>query len=104
MAGQPLRVLLIQSWIVQDEVVRAPLRAAGFAAHVTRVDFEAALEAALCRGQIDIVIYDPATGGMPRGLVDGKLLEHGVAIPVVVLSDPDGLCDAVQKALVQPRN
>jgi hypothetical protein len=104
MAGQPLRVLLIQSWTVQGEVVLGPLRAAGFDPQITRVDFEAALEAALSRGRIDVVIYDPATAGMPRSLVDGKLVEHGIALPFVALSAPDGLADAVQKALVQSRN
>jgi hypothetical protein len=84
--------------------VREPLRTAGLTPLILRVDFEPALEAVLSRGKIDIVIYDPATPGLPRSVLDAKLQEHGLSIPIVVLGDPGALASAVQNALVPLRN
>jgi hypothetical protein len=99
MAGARLRVLLIQSWTVWSEVVRSPLRAAGFEPQIIRVDFEPALEAALTRGNIDIIVYDPATPSMTQHLVETRLRECEISIPFVSLGDPAQLGQVVWKTL-----
>ncbi len=104
MDGELLRVLLIQSWVVQGADVRDALRAAGFAPQIYRVDFESALVAALQRGGHHVVLLDPRSAGMTRPTVETLMLEHTLQLPLVVLAPGQDLAREVRVALSALRN
>ena len=82
MAGEPLRVLLIQSWVIPGAEVRTALTAAGFEPRIFRVDHEPALVAALTRAIYDVVILD-ARSGLSRAEVEPLLRSSPVRGPLV---------------------
>jgi hypothetical protein len=93
-----VRILCIRPWTASLAPLRAVLRDAGIAAVITRIDIEPALEAALARGaRFDVIVHDPSTPGMPRELVDARLREHRLTLPVV----PFHTLDAVVAAIAQ---
>ena len=104
MAAEPVRLLLIQSWVIQTDRIRARLTAAGFTARITRVDFEAALDAACWRRDFDAVIVNTATPGLPLAFVEARLKELGVGVPLVELGDLDTLGARLRHALAALRN
>src|SRR5438477_13135043 len=65
MAGQAvaLEVLVIQFWIRDPDPIRRALASAGLDVHITRVDIEPSLNAALDRAGYAVVIYDPEAPG-----------------------------------------
>ena len=101
MAREPLRILLIQPWGVPGEDVRDALRAGGFEPTIHRVDHEAALYAALGRGDFEVVIFD-ASVGIRRAAVVALL--QGVRVPLIDLVRGPALADAVRAAVGALRN
>jgi hypothetical protein len=104
MAAEPVRLLLIQTWVIATDGLRARLAAAGFTAWITRVDFEAALDAACWRRDFDAVIVNPATPGLPVAIVEARMKELGIDVPVVELDDLETLCTRLRHAIAARRN
>ena len=104
MAGEPLRVLLIQSWIIRGAEVRDQLRAAGYAPQIYRADFEPAVAAALTRNTYDVVILDSKSTNLARGLIENLMREHGVKTPIVEIAPGRELGSDVRHALAALRN
>jgi DNA-binding response OmpR family regulator len=99
-----LHVLLIRAWIRAVEPVRAALHAVGLDVHITRVDLEPALHAALTRRAYDVVIHDPEVPNLPRDTLAARLRDHHHAAPIVTLGSIDQLGYAVLRALAKLRN
>lgn len=83
----PFRILVVQAWTSDRDPLQASLRAAGIDATLTRVDFEAALHAALTHERFDVAIFDPTTPGMTRELVEACLQLVGRSIPMIEMRD-----------------
>jgi hypothetical protein len=92
-----LRVLVIRPWTESLAELRAALESAGHTVHIVRVDFEAALNAALTRDSFDAAIFDPATPGISRAL-----LEASVRCPIIELTDE--MAAALRRAFVERWN
>lgn len=56
-AGADLKILLVCPWVVKLTGLQESLRAAGVAPVVVRVDFEAALRAAVMHHRFDVAFY-----------------------------------------------
>lgn len=82
--GTTPRILVIRAWTEPLVRFRAALRDAGVTVHITRVDIEPALNAALARGSFDVVVWDP-TSSVTRDVVEARLREHGRTASIVVL-------------------
>lgn len=80
-----LDILLVRLWTLDSARVRSSIRATGLSARITRVDFPAALHAALTRTRFAAAIFDPATPRLSMATLDSILREHGQVIPIVVL-------------------
>lgn len=105
LSAEPVRILLVRAWTEPLAPLRAALRDAGLVARIVRVDIEPALNAALERGsKFDVVVFDPATRGIARELLDARLRDHRRSIPVVTLEDIDDLADGIRVALAALRN
>jgi hypothetical protein len=104
MASVPVRILLIQSWVVRSDHMRVRLCDAGYLPRLYRVDFEAALVAALSRGNFDIVLHDPTTPKLPRTVVEACMKEHGIRVPLVDLGDLNTIGDRVRASLGALKN
>ena len=98
-----VKVLLIRPWIHSLAPLRAAMRSAGYEARFTRIDIEPALQAALARGDFDLVIVDPATPGLSRSLIEGCLRDHRSSIPMIELDGSADLVDQIHQALDAPR-
>jgi hypothetical protein len=97
--GKPVRILLVRSWLHRLDPVRAVLRAAGFAPTFIRTDIEPAVHAALTRGGIDLVIFDPALDGLSRETVEAHCKELRPLVPLLLLGKLDDLAERVRCAL-----
>lgn len=104
MAAEPVRLLLIQSWVIQTDGIRARLAGAGFHARITRVDFEAALDAAIWRRDFDAVLVNPATPALPLTVIEAHMKTHGIQVPLLELGDLDTLGVRLRHALAARRN
>lgn len=104
MAGDPIRVLLIQSWVIRGSALRDELRSAGFEPFVFRVDFEHALAAALPRGGYDVVILDTKSSGVPRAVVEALMRAHAIKAPLIELHAGRPIGMAVREAVAAIRN
>jgi hypothetical protein len=93
-----VRILLIRPWTKPLAPLRAALHEAGITARISRVDIEPALNAALGRDDIDIILFDPTTTGVTREVLDARLLQHRRVIPIVTLNAVDDLARAIQDA------
>lgn len=72
---------------------------------IVRVDIEPALNAALERGsKFDVVVFDPATRGITRDVLDARLRDHHRLVPVVTFNELDDLADEIRVALAALRN
>jgi DNA-binding response OmpR family regulator len=100
----PVRILVIRSWIEPLAPIRAAMREAAIDAHITRVDIEPALNAALSRSRFDIVLFDPSTPDLSLDIVEARLRDHRVIAPIVTLSSLDKLADALQAGLLSRLN
>lgn len=99
-----LHILLIQSWTSDVRAFEETLRAAGIEAAITRVDFRAALEAALARQRFDLVVLDPSTSDLPRGAIDECLQRAGHEVSIILLEDMATLGERVLRALAPRLN
>jgi hypothetical protein len=81
-----LHVLLICPWQIDLRELRNTISAAGYTAVVRRVDFAAAVRAALVASRFDLAAYVP-TPGLKREAVQSILGEH----PPVTLVAADTL-------------
>ena len=97
-----VRVLVIQQWTIDLEAIVSSLADAGISAAITRVDFAAALDAALAHDRFDIAIYDPATPELGREQVHERLRTRD--IPIVVLEVPAAVGPRVASVLESRRN
>jgi hypothetical protein len=104
MSAQPVRILLIQSWVVATHGIRMQLVAGGFLPKITRVDFEAALVAALWRGNIDLVLSCSSTPSLPPDVVEIRMNEYGVRAPLVEVGDLETLATRARRAMAALRN
>ena len=84
--------------------MRSALHDAGFWPTFHRVDMEPALNAALTRGGFDIVIYDPATSGLSRGMVQACIDTLRPGIPLILLGDLATLGSQIAAVLEARRN
>lgn len=92
-------VLVVRSWLCDLAPIRAALASAGLEISITRVDFEAALYAAVSRTRFDIVIHDPATTTLSRDAVAECLHAHRLRAPLLELGDIHTLGERVTAAL-----
>ena len=102
--SHPVRILVIQLWTVDAEPIEHALRGAGIDASIARVDFEAALDAALAHERFDVAIFDPATPGLTRETVEHCFKRAARETPLLVLDQPGRLGDDVQRLLAPRRN
>jgi hypothetical protein len=103
-AGVKIWILLVRPWTGSLGALRAELRGAGIDAELVRIDFEPALNAALVRERFDAVVYDPATPGITRELIETRLREHRRAAPVVVLTSVSTIAGDLERALTEQRS
>jgi len=99
-----LHILLIQSWTSDVRAFEETLRAAGIEAAITRVDFRAALEAALARQRFDLVVLDPSTSDLPRVAIEECLQRAGHEVSIILLEDMATLGERVLRALAPRLN
>lgn len=104
MVSKPLRVLLIQSWVVPGSELRSALREGGYQPLIYRVDFEPALVAALPRRSYDLVLLDSKTTSLSPSAVHALMGEHGIRVPLVVLAPGRDILADVREALDVLRN
>jgi hypothetical protein len=87
-AGEhPFQILVIQPWTTDLEAIECSLRSAGIDAAITRVDFEAALNAALTHQRFDVIVFDGTTPELSRELIAACLRANGREAPLVMLDD-----------------
>ena len=101
---RPFRLLFIQPWTCDLKPLEASLCAAGLDATLTRVDFAAALDAALARERFDAMIFDPTTPGMTRETVDASIKLGGRDISVIELDDVTCVGARLSRVLETSRN
>lgn len=93
-----IRILLIRPWTAPLAPLRIALEQAGMTARFHRVDIEPALNAALHRSGYDVVVLDPTTPAITREIVDACMKANRRSLPIVTLSDPSTLADAIRSA------
>lgn len=98
-AKDAIRILLIRPWTEPLAPLRIALEHAAITARFHRIDIEPALNAALDRGGYDVVVFDPRTPGITREIIDACMRANRRAFPIVTLSDPSTLADAIRTAL-----
>lgn len=101
---QAFRILVIQQWTTELEPIERALRAAGVDAAITRVDFEAALHAALAHDRFDAAILDPATPGLSREVVEACFELNRRDMPVLLLDDVETLGTRLATLFAAHRN
>jgi hypothetical protein len=92
-------VLLVQQWTADQKPIEASLRAEGIDASITRVDFVAALNAALQHDRYDVTIVDPTTPGVTTDVVHQCCMLNGHETNVVMLEDVRTIGARVMRAL-----
>ena len=93
----PVRILVIRPWTQPLNPLRTALRQAGIQARIIRVDFEPALNAALVRGDFDVILFDESTRGLPRSVVEARLHEHHRTTPIVTFGPLDEMLEAIRQ-------
>ena len=94
-----IRILLIRPWTAPLGPLRIALERAGMTARFHRVDIEPALNAALHRGGYDVVVLDPKTTAISLAVVEACMKANRRPLPIVTLSDPTTIADAIRSAL-----
>lgn len=102
--SSPLNILLVRPWTTGTERLRTSLRASGLTVRITRVDFAAALYAALSWGEFDVVLYDPATPGVTPDELTAALRERCPTTPVIDLAKSDDIGAQVAALMLARRN
>ena len=82
-------ILVIQLWIRDAERFRTSLRAVGLTVQLTRVDFPAALNAALSWGSFDAILFDPETPSISLEHLTHSLRERSLSTPIVLIDGTD---------------
>lgn len=95
---------MIQLWTIDSTPIEQSLRAAGIHASIVRVDFGAALDATLAHQSFDVAIYDPATPGLSRRIVEDCIGRSGRDLPIVMLEDAAMVGAQVSRVLAASRN
>ena len=95
---------MIQLWTTDPTPIEDSLRAAGIRAAIARVDFAAALDAALAHETFDVAIYDPSTPGLSRRIVEECIRRSGRELPIVMLEDPVAVGAQVLRVIGPRRN
>jgi DNA-binding NarL/FixJ family response regulator len=85
----PLNILLVRQWTLDTARLRTSIRAAGLSVRITRVDFPAALYAALTWTTFDVILFDPETPAITHELLSNTLRERNLSTPVLVLTNDD---------------
>jgi hypothetical protein len=98
------RILVIQLWTIDLDPIERSLRGAGIDAAITRVDFAAALDAALGHERFEAVIYDPSTPDLTRETVEGYLRRHRRDIPIASLDEAHCIGEQLAGLLAPGRN
>jgi hypothetical protein len=80
------------------------LRSAGVVATLLRVDFKAALDAALERDRFDLVIVDPRIGELSAQVVEACCKAHGRKLPILVIEEASAIGEQVLRVLDQRLN
>ncbi len=99
-----VRILVIQRWTEEPTLIERALRDAGVDALLVRVDFQAALDAALAHDQFDVAIFDPSTPGLTHETVEACLRIAKRVVPVVTLGDLATIGTRVLTALARYSN
>lgn len=99
-----VKLLLIQFWTTDPGPIEASLRAAGIDAAITRVDFEAALNAALAHERFDAAILDPSIPDLSREKVEACFKLNGREMPLVVIDDMVAVGPELRRVLGPLRN
>lgn len=99
-----MRILVVQRWTTDLDPLDEALHDAGLHAVITRVDFVAALDAALTHERFDVVIYDPSTPDLSREALEASLRQHGGELRVVILEDVRHIGEQVASLLALRRN
>src|SRR5947208_1130316 len=94
-----VEVLLVQLWTLDPDPILRVLRVAGLDARVTRVDIEPALHAAVNRQSYDLVLYDPATPGLPIASVEAALRASRCGGVLLIADDLTLLAESIRHAL-----
>jgi hypothetical protein len=84
-----LDILVVRRWTEDSARLRSSLRAHGLSARITRVDFPAALHAALMRTTFDFVLFDSQTSAIPYEVLAASLREYAQSPPIIVMDDDD---------------
>ena len=101
---QPFRILVIQAWTIDPKPVEDSLRGVGLDVAISRVDFEAALNAAVAHERFDAVIFDRSTPDMLRETVEACLKINDRDTPLLDLDDVATLGSRVLQLLTPRRN
>ncbi len=84
--------------------LRHALRKLGYGVHLTAVDIEPALNAALARTTFDVVAHDPSTPAISRATLAARMREHGRKIPVVEIATVEEVAQQIAKVLALRMN
>ncbi|HTL36597.1 MAG TPA: hypothetical protein VL326_25865 [Kofleriaceae bacterium] len=99
-----MRILVIQRWTTDLDPLEQALHDAGLDAAITRIDFIAALDAALAHERFDLLVYDPSTPEVSRAALEDSLRHHGGQLRVAVLEDVRMIGEQVASLLALRRN
>lgn len=99
-----IRILLIRAWPESAAPIRAALHAHGLSTRITRVDFEPALVTAIERGDLDVVLFDPAVKTISLAGVEACMAQHHRTQPIVQLGEIAQLASSIEIALARLRN
>jgi CheY-like chemotaxis protein len=98
-----IRILVVRTWTAVL-ALRGALRTFGDRVHLTVVDIEPALNAALARTTFDLVLYDPSTPAITRDTLAARLREHRRDIPVIEITTLESLECRISEALALRMN
>jgi DNA-binding NtrC family response regulator len=84
-----LSILLVRPWTTEAERLRTAIRAEGLSVRLTRVDFPAALYAALSWGSFDVILFDPRTPSVSHELLATALRDSKLTTPIIVMNGED---------------
>lgn len=99
-----VKLLVIQFWTTDLGPIEASLRVAGIVATIRRVDFEAALHAALAHERFDAAILDPNVQDLSRHKVQACFKLNGRDIPLVVIDEVADVGAELRRLLAALRN
>jgi hypothetical protein len=99
-----IRILLVRPWTQPIAPIRTALRDGGIDAHISRVDIEPALDAALSRRPYDVIVFDPSSQELTLDVVHTRAREHGHVTPIIVLGSIEQLASLIKHTLLANLN